>query len=91
MSKSSTWVGGIEKRRENLLAYAEREKIEEIKKIAKSDLPFDQVTKIRSGYGCIKKIECMEYFTNLRELMLCIDDAIKTTTTSRPSKDSTTT
>lgn len=56
MSKSSTWMGCTEKRRENLLAYAEREKIEELRKIAKSDIPFDQITKIRSGYGSIKKI-----------------------------------
>lgn len=86
MSKSSTWVGGIEKRRENLLTYAEREKIEELKKIAKSDTPFDQITKIRSGYGSIKKIECMEYFTNLRELMLCNSLAMQITTTSKSSK-----
>ena len=37
-----------------------------MKKIARSDVPFDEVTKIRSGYGSIKKIEYMEYFTNLR-------------------------
>ena len=40
--------------------------------MAKSDVPFEDITKIRSGYGSIKKIECMEYFTNLRELLLCI-------------------
>jgi len=39
--------------------------------VARNDIPFDQVTKIRSGYGSIKKIECMEYFNNLRELLLC--------------------
>lgn len=33
-------------------------------------MALEQVTTIRSGYGSIKKIECMEYFINLRELLL---------------------
>jgi len=41
-----------------------------LKKIARSEVPLDEVTTIRSGYGSIKKIEFMEYFTNLRELLL---------------------
>lgn len=49
-------------------------------KIAKSDVPLDQVTKIRSGYGSIKKIECMEYFVNLKELLLCKYSRMKITT-----------
>ena len=70
--RSLTWIGP-EKRRENLMAYAERERIEELKKIVRNEVAFEGVTKLRSGYGTIKKIECMEYFTNLRELLLCID------------------
>ena len=57
--KSHTWVGASEKRRDNLLAYADREKIEELKKMAKSSVPFEEVSTIRSGYGSIRKIECM--------------------------------
>lgn len=54
-------------------------------------MALEQVTTIRSGYGSIKKIECMEYFINLRELLLCTYGRRQTTTTSRSSRDSTAT
>ncbi len=65
-------MGGGERRREALLRYAEREKMEELKRLAMGETPLEEVTKIRSGYGTIKKIECMELFVNLKELLLCM-------------------
>lgn len=56
-------------------------------KIAKSDVPLEQVTKIRSGYGTIKKIECMEYFINLKELLLCKFGKMQTTIIFEQFKD----
>lgn len=79
ISQSQSWLGSSEIRRENLLSYAQREKIDELVRIAKNDVPLDQVTKIRSGYGSIKKIECMEYFVNLKELLLCKYSRMKIT------------
>lgn len=80
ITMSQSWLGSSEIRRENLLSYAQRERIDELMKIAKNDVPLDQVTKIRSGYGSIKKIECMEYFVNLKELLLCKYSRMKITT-----------
>ena len=80
------WTGDYEQRRKALADYANREKIGELRQIASSGIPFDTVTRIRSGYGTIKQIECMEYFSNLRELLLCNSVLTETTTISKSSK-----
>jgi hypothetical protein len=70
------------------VGYAEREKMDELKRLAMGDTPLEEVTKIRSGYGTIKKIECMELFVNLRELLLCTHPHMQTTITSASSRAS---
>lgn len=88
-SRSQTWIGATERRRDLLLAYSQRQKIDQIKKIAQSDFPLQNVSKIRSGYGTIKKIECMQFFINLKELYLCILHLIQTIITSASLRGST--